>query len=252
MGDRSARTPAVVLRARESPGGDRIVTFLSPEEGLVDAFAFGGPKSKLRSLAAPYHAGIAWIYRDPVRGFTKLTDFDAERDFSGIREDLARLWAAGFFAEALVATHAGGGELAAVFALTLDALATLDAADAPRVDLCVVQFVQRLASCSGIAPEYGVCASCGEGGDDRGIYAWSSREPAFLCRECAAETTDSIPMPAGAVRYLERTAALSWADAARVGADDSTRAALRAWALSFMNRACDGRLRTLAEGAFTA
>lgn len=244
-----------MLRARESPGGDRIVTYLSPEEGLVDAFVFGGPKSKFRSLASPYHAGTAWTYNDPVRGFSKLTDFDAERPFSGIRDDLSRLWAAGFFAETIMATHSGGGEFGAVFALALDAYAALETADKPRVERILVQFVLRLASCSGIAPEIGVCASCGadglRDGSGAGTYAWSDQEPAFLCRECAGQAMAGtvIELPAGAVRYLERTSSLSWDEAARIGADTPTRKALVGWALAFMKNACEGGLKTLSDGA---
>ena len=53
MATRTSSVYALILRAKDGPSGDRIVTLLSAEEGLVDAFAFGGAKSKLRSLASP-------------------------------------------------------------------------------------------------------------------------------------------------------------------------------------------------------
>jgi recombinational DNA repair protein (RecF pathway) len=132
MPHRNLSYEAVVLRARESPGGDRIVTFLAADEGLVEAFAFGGPKSRLRSLASPYHAGTAWIYRDPVKNYQKLSDFAARQTFPFLRESLRRLWSASYFAEILLRTDAAGGESRAAYNLLLDGLSSLDAATNPR------------------------------------------------------------------------------------------------------------------------
>ena len=47
MPDRNQSFPALILRAKDSPSGDRIVSLLSADEGIVDAFVFGGARSSL-------------------------------------------------------------------------------------------------------------------------------------------------------------------------------------------------------------
>jgi DNA repair protein RecO (recombination protein O) len=101
---------ALALRARESPGGSRILTLMTAEAGLVDVFVFGGPKSRLRSLASPYASGRAFVYLDPVKDFQKLSDFDVRESYPALRDELGRLWAAGLVAELLIKTSGGGGD----------------------------------------------------------------------------------------------------------------------------------------------
>jgi DNA repair protein RecO (recombination protein O) len=48
---------ALILRVRPSGESHREVWFLSAEEGILRATVFGGPKSRLRSQAAPFTRG---------------------------------------------------------------------------------------------------------------------------------------------------------------------------------------------------
>ena len=90
MAVRSASFDAIILRSKEVPSGARVVTLLSADEGIVEAFVFGGGKSKLRSLASPWYYGKAWVYRDAAKGLVKLTDFDAATRISGHQGGLGR------------------------------------------------------------------------------------------------------------------------------------------------------------------
>ncbi|HET7838685.1 MAG TPA: recombination protein O N-terminal domain-containing protein, partial [Rectinemataceae bacterium] len=144
MPSRNPVYEALVLRSRESPAGDRILTLMSSELGLVDAFVFGGPKSRLRSLASPYASGRAFVYLDPVKDFRKLSDFEVIDSFPAIREDLDRLWAAGLVAEILIKTSGGGGDYPEVFALARDTLHGLDASPPGRAAYPIVLFCWRL------------------------------------------------------------------------------------------------------------
>ncbi|HOX91759.1 MAG TPA: recombination protein O N-terminal domain-containing protein, partial [Spirochaetales bacterium] len=103
MASRSVSFDALVLRTKESPAGHRIAQLLC-KDGVLDAFIFGGPKAKLRSLVSPWHAGRAWIYDDKSKGFLKLTDFDALEEFPRVRSDLSAIGAASLASEFILAT----------------------------------------------------------------------------------------------------------------------------------------------------
>jgi len=152
----------LVLRAKESPGGDRILSLMTADSGLVDVFVFGGPKSRLRSLASPYAAGRAFVYLDPVKEYRKLSDFEVREHFPGLREDLGKLWAAGLVAELLLKTSGGGGDYAEVLALALACLGALDRARRPaEADLALSLFLWRFVGLIGLGPDPSECAHCG-------------------------------------------------------------------------------------------
>jgi hypothetical protein len=67
MATRSASFDAIILRSKEVPSGARVATLLSAEEGIVEAFVFGGGKSKLRSLASTDRKQMDCMYRFPSR-----------------------------------------------------------------------------------------------------------------------------------------------------------------------------------------
>ncbi|MDA8425863.1 MAG: DNA repair protein RecO C-terminal domain-containing protein [Treponema sp.] len=163
MPNRNLVYEALILRTRESPAGDRILTMMTAEAGLVDVFVFGGPKSKLRSLASPFASGRAFVYLDPAKDFRKLSDFEARDSYPALREELGRLWAAGLVAELLIKTSGGGGDFPFVLELGREALRALDSRSPERGDYAVALFLWRLVGLLGLGPDTEACVSCGRG-----------------------------------------------------------------------------------------
>jgi DNA repair protein RecO (recombination protein O) len=270
---------AIVLRARESPAGDRIVSLMTAEAGIVDAFVFGGPKSRLRSLSSPYAMGRAFVYLDPVKDFRKLSDFEVRECFPGIREDLDRLWAAGLMAELLLKTSGGGGEFPLVLALTSDALGALDCADKRAAEYPLLVFLWRFLGLIGLAPETGVCVRCSSGLTAHEREAAASRredaasrgygrpalysyaEEGFLCPDCSGrapwvglpsasggescEEEGGLEVSAGAIRWLERAEALPFREALRARVDEASLRGLKAILYYLARKAADSDLASL-------
>ena len=119
---------------------------------------FGGGKSKLRSLASPWHYGTAWIYRDTAKGLIKLTDFDPLREYQGIRGNLDSIAAASFVSEFMIATSALGGDWADALSLVSSALSAFDEAtsrggkDSRAVGRAVSLFTVRALEAMGLMP----------------------------------------------------------------------------------------------------
>lgn len=249
MAQRSSSFDAVVLRSRESPAGDRIVQLLCAS-GLVDAFAFGGPKSRLRSLASPWHSGKAWIYEDRAKGLVKLTDFDAEEEFPRVRTDLAAIGVASLAAEFVMASDALGGDGELARSLFVDTLRVLDAEGGAGADGALAQFCIRALRALGVMPEPGECSSCAGGIPPRTIHSYSRRLGGFLCGSCLApeDAATVLDMPSGAMAYISRSAGMGFAEAASARLSGASAAALKSCVLDLLAKASHGRLRTLESG----
>jgi DNA repair protein RecO (recombination protein O) len=221
---------ALVLRSRLSGESNREITFLTAEEGLIQATVFGGPKSKLRAHTAPYHRGKLWIYRDPVKGFMKVTDFDVQIWRPGIRELYERTMAASALAETVLTAHGGGGAWTEALSLMDGALDALDNADEGGSRRILIHFLWNWAEILGQRPEL-ACRICGAGAlQERGSQTPSSQAGAFqvggdgllwyslrdgtlICPSCAAlppgysgavpaETAGFLPVGPGTRRWL--------------------------------------------------
>lgn len=265
---------ALALRARESPGGSRILTLMTAEAGLVDVFIFGGPKSKLRSVASPYASGRAFVYFDPVKDFQKLSDFEVRDSYPALRDELERLWAAGLVAELLMKTSGGGGDYPLVLDLAAGCLEALDRGGGAATP--VLAFIWRLLSLIGIGPDPGVCALCGSELRPASGGAFSFVREGFLCPACAARESNAYPMKGessdlgssqgdasrflgdggrilrlgpDAFRWLGRASTLPFAQAARSAIAPDCLESLKALIFGLARSAVEAPLASFSHGA---
>jgi DNA repair protein RecO len=240
---------------------------MTAEAGLVDVFVFGGAKSRLRSLAAPYAFGRAFVYLDPVKDFRKLSDFEVRDSFPGLRDELERIWSAGLVAELLIKTSGGGGDFHKVLALAVDTLTALDSAPHDRSAYPIVLFLWRLFSLLGLGPDLSVCVSCGSDRYPGETGAYSFAAEGFVCPNCGAKggakggandrargssrdaASGVLSLSAGALRWLERIRDLSYAEAMRFGVDSDSLGSLRDLTFGLARRAVDVPLSSFMRGA---
>jgi DNA repair protein RecO (recombination protein O) len=230
---------------------------MTAETGLVDAFIFGGPKSKLRSLASPYAAGRAFIYYDPIRDFSKLSDFEVAEAFPGLREGLRKIWAAGLVAEFLQKTSGGGGDFPLVLTLAVEALRGLEALPEEKADYPALLFLWRMFGLIGLMPDPDACASCGLSLDSDEPVLHSSHAGGFLCADCGqaeaflpqgGHASDVWPLSGGAHRWLSRSAGLPFAEVLAATLGPPSLQGLKAFIFGLAQRAAEAPLSMLATG----
>ena len=257
MANRNFVYESLALRSRESTGGGRILSIMTAEAGLVDTFVFGGPKSKLKSLASPYSSGRAFIYQEPGRDMGKLSDYEVRESFSGLREGLRKIWGAGLTAEFLLKTHGGGGDYAEVLELARAALRTLEAGSDEDADYPILLFLWRMIEILGLQPEVDTCVSCGLPIPQNAPRLYSFQSGGFLCSTCAkAEGSRSsgsafagAVLPAGAARWLSASAGIDFAEAAGRRLDRASLDGLRALLFGLARSAAEAPLACLEVGA---
>lgn len=247
--NRSSTTPAIILKNNRIGEIHKGVVMLTPGEGLVRAIAHGAysQKGKLRGTTNLFCTGTCYLYTDPVKQSTKITDFDVGEYFSGIRDDLVRFYTASLWAEAVLKTYATGGESERVYALLVDSLGELQrrpAAEARRVS---VHFVWRFLEYSGLQPDLDHSAMSGEFlAENEPIY-YAAAEQGFCAED---EAREEMPRwHAGAVAYLRYSGRQELADALRVVPPDGAIARIKRVLYGILEEHVEAPLNALRSGS---
>ncbi|MDR2479676.1 MAG: DNA repair protein RecO [Treponema sp.] len=190
---------ALILRSRPFGESNRELWLLTAEAGLLRAMVFGGPRSRLRSHAAPFHSGQVWIYHDPVKDSRKLSDFDVCSWRPGIREQYERTVTADAVAETILASHGGGGNWGEALTLAEGVLDILETAGGELCERIFVYFLWRWAALLGLQPELERCVSCGKVEAQDSPFWYSPKEGGMLCAACVREngTDDNMTANTG-------------------------------------------------------
>ena len=206
---RTAAYSALVLRSRACGESNRDVWLLTSGAGIIRATVFGGPKSKLRAHAAPFHSGQVWIYHDPVKDSRKLSDFDVHSWRPGLREMYERTMTAAAAAETILATHAGGGNWGTALSLAEGALDALESADEELCARILISFFWQWAGFLGLQPQFELCSLCGNAAAPDSPLWYSAREGGVLCERCASGQNDGAD-PSSGTRLLLSPGCRRW------------------------------------------
>lgn len=149
--NRYASSESIILENRRIGEQHKGLTLFTPDEGIVRAIAYGAysHKGSLRGVTAPYVYGTAFLYREPAKARTRLSDIEVHSMFHGIREDVLRFYTAGLWAEMVLRSFGGGEASAELFALLLEGLILLDTADETRTRVLSAQVQLRYLSIAG-------------------------------------------------------------------------------------------------------
>ena len=91
MGQNSIKQ-GIVLSVKPLGENNASVCFFTQESGILYATMYGGPKSRLKSLASPWNAGTVYLSESSQYKNYKLSDFDVKRYHLSFRENLIKSW----------------------------------------------------------------------------------------------------------------------------------------------------------------
>lgn len=192
---------AIILHHRNYGESDRIITFLSPEEGICKGFARNARASRKRFGPALETFAQVRLHYNISRNGELLSLRDAELlDLrTGLRRDLQSLALAAYGCELVEALGGGHGhpEIFALLAAYLDHLASAGATPEARLLLEI-----RLLFHSGYAPHLQHCAACS--GPLPTTFSFSAAKGGSLCPACAPPGL--FPVSLGTIGTLARLA----------------------------------------------
>lgn len=223
--NRSSNTQAIILNLKTLGENNFNVTILSPNLGISYATLYGGPKSKMRSLVSQFNSGKIWLYENPEKKQTKITDFEVENYHHSFSQNLFKMYAASLVAELAIKTHCGGSNKQC-FTLVKGFYDGMELCNEEQSKLGLVRFLWRYLEILGIQPQTNICGSCGRSFLNSEIESntfshYNVFENYFICPFCGSEKTDK-QIKTNTVRYLAAISVLSPQEARKLKIDKET------------------------------
>ncbi|MBQ0002622.1 MAG: recombination protein O N-terminal domain-containing protein [Treponema sp.] len=221
---RNNQKEALILTVKPQGESNRLITYITKEDGICTSLLYGGPKSKLRSLVSPWNFGQIYLYNDESKNSSKITDFDVKKYHPSFRENLYKTMAANVATEIVITTKCGGSSQEC-FTLLNGFLDGLDLLSEEHSKSGLIRFLWRYLGLLGIQPQNFTCLKC-----DKAFFSgnlsqnaieyksggafYSQSENGFICEDCFKLMYDSSEkqfiskITSKAVVYLEATALL--------------------------------------------
>ncbi len=182
------RTEGIVLKTQKYGEADLIVTYLTPDRGIISAFAKSPRKTKSRfgsSLEPLTHSKISLWGKE--QSLPKLTQSDIIHSFQSIRENYNDFVSISKLSEILLSLTPSDSPNKKLFSFFLNILEFIRSSDQEARDskeaLHLISRI-RLLAIIGYAPRLSGCGRCG----DRSIDFFPDAGTT-LCRKCSTPRT---------------------------------------------------------------
>ncbi len=192
------RTEGIVLRTREYGEADLIVTFLTYDHGLINAFAKSPRKTKSRfgsSLEPLSHVRLS-VWGKENAALPRLTQSDIITSFQKIRESYDCFTQVSELIELILTCVPEKDISFNVFGFLLSALR--EVSDNCSNPVLFLSLKVKLLKIAGFAPKLGSCARCG---NDAHMFYFS--EGSVFCSNCSTPSGQVAELSPGTIRLYE-------------------------------------------------
>ncbi|MFO0752256.1 MAG: DNA repair protein RecO [Thermodesulfovibrionales bacterium] len=202
------RAKGIVLRSTVFGEADLIVTYLTPEYGLLKAFAKSPRKVKSRfgsSLEPLTYARISFLGKEEST-LPRLTQSDIIRPFHALREDFRTFLSLSELLELNLSFLAERDPHPDIFTLLLTTLSKFEVNGGSA--LLYLYYKIKFLEMAGYSPKLDVCGACGKAlpQDDSPAaarrYAFCLPHGAVVCPRCEGRQDNaSLKLSGGALRF---------------------------------------------------
>lgn len=252
--NRSSCSNAIVLSLRPLGENNSSVTLLTPENGIVYAVLYGGPKSRLRSLVSQWNSGKVWLYENPEKNQIKISDFEVTSYHESFSTNLFKSYAAALAAELAIKTRCAGSSQQCHHLISgfFDGMELCNE-EQSRVGL--IRFLWRYLELLGIQPTSHACSSCGKNFLDtrfapQAISYYNSMENSFICPDCGnyIRGENMLSVKNTAVQYLSALSLLSPSEARKLTIDEEIYGQIRQLVFFLIENSIDQKLNSIETG----
>lgn len=261
---RNFQKEALILSVKSSGENNRIVSFLTKDEGILTSILYGGPKSKLRSLVSPFNSGTIYLYNDEAKHSSKITDFDVKKYHLSFRESLFKTWAATLAVEVVISTKCAGSP-EECFVMLNGFLDGLDLLDENQGQTGLIRFLWRYIGLLGVQPDTTNCQRCHKpfySGNfsqntlqyKTGGAIYSHSENGFVCTDCYKASFDNperllfSEITSKSVVYLQATSMCEPSVSRNMKLSDDEIASLKGFVYSLIESSVGTKIKTLHSG----
>lgn len=251
-------TEGTVLSVKPLGENNASVCFFLQDSTIVYAVMYGGPKSRLKSLASPWNSGTVYLSESAKSKNYKLSDFDVKKYHLSFRENLTKSWSASLAAELLIKTKCAGNAPScwSIFSGFIDGLELCTTDE--QCTLGLIRFLWRFLELLGVQPDASQCSRCGtyfltgkntaDGVSYKaGGASYNAAENSFVCAECGAEP--GLYISAEAMRYLAAVSTLTPKESRCIPLSAEASGQLKQFLFYLVENACGAHLTCLETGA---
>lgn len=242
---RNATEEVIILRVRPVGEIHASVRMLSRSSGLIDAMAYGARarRGSLRGSVVPFALGTCYLYTDPVKGSSKITDLAIGEYHPELRENLKKFYVASLWAEVVLFSYAAGSEGEAVWSLMRESLSLLGSNEEELADHLNLQFLWRFLELLGMRPELPQ--------EPRGSYRYLPEEHSFVERDDLSREDSregGVTLGGGSLAYLGSLERRSLSEALTVSLSPGQRRELKTLLFRLVQEASERELKTIKSG----
>ena len=265
--NRASQTKAIVLSLKEIGENNYNVTLLTQSQGIIYATLYGGPKSKLRSLVSQWNSGIIYLYENPEKNQTKISDFDVKNYHQTFSSSLFKLYAASLAAEIAIKTKCAGSN-EQCWTLLSGFLDGLELSNEEQGRVGLIRFLWRYLDLLGIRPDATYCGRCGksflsESQNPREIQNpsetqnqiesqeetyYNSVDNIFICQNCAGKEEHFFPLSRQAITYLAAISLLTPAEVRKLHIDKNAYMQIKNIAFFLTENSIESKLNSIETG----
>jgi DNA repair protein RecO (recombination protein O) len=192
------KTEAIILKTMKYRDTSKIVTFYTKEYGKLKGIAKGArtAKNKFGSSLEPMTLSMLVIYKKDHRDLHLISQCDAINSFKNLTEDLDRMTTAFAVIELINQVTHDEERNPALFELLGETLSALNSS-LKNYSSYFHAFQIRLATLFGYAPNFEVCAECGNSlviANGEKQFAFQLARGAVFCNSCCMPSDTSTSM----------------------------------------------------------
>ncbi|NEQ34234.1 MAG: DNA repair protein RecO, partial [Leptolyngbya sp. SIO4C5] len=154
---RTYKATGINLKGTPLGESDRLLTILTPEQGLIRAVAPGARKHNSRLAGRSGLFVVNQLLLSKGKSLDRISQAETERSYAGLSANLTKLTASQYLAELTLYQALSEQPQEALFCLLLEHLERLEQAAAAAVLPCLAQATFHLLALAGIAPQVHVC-----------------------------------------------------------------------------------------------
>lgn len=190
-------TTGLVIREHCVGETDRIITVLTPDHGLIRAFAMGARKYINTSVSSTQMLCFSTFTFTKRKDTYRVKEAKAIEVFFELRNDIGKLCLAQYFCETVRHFSAEEENCSEALRLVLNCLKFL-CKDKMSEKLIKAIYELRLLCIAGYMPDLSGCAGCGD--NQKRLY-FSPLDGSLFCESCTP--TRAIEMPPSALRAAQ-------------------------------------------------
>ncbi|BDC93177.1 DNA repair protein RecO [Treponema bryantii] len=252
--NRSSSTSAIILSLKPLGENNSSVTLLTPDNGILYAVLYGGPKSRMRSLVSQWNSGKVWLYENPEKNQIKISDFEVSNYHTSFSQNLFKSYAASLAAELAIKTRCAGSAQQC-HRLVSGFLDGMELCDEEQSRLGLLRFLWRYLELLGIQPQSHACSNCGKTFLDtrfapEAVSYYNSMENSFICPDCAdhLQGENMLSVKNTAVQYLSALTVLTPSEARKLTIDEEIYGQIRQLVFFLIENSIDQKLNSIETG----